>query len=438
MDTAQLANAGGRVRSSWNGVIPTVVGRRCCGYGARVETFDVGTAFTPDPPAPPPQGTPAAAAVGAAAEPISAGLIWLMTIACAMAVSNLYLNQPLLPDMAKTLQVTERQIGLVATAAQVGYALGILLFVPLGDIVERRRLILIMLVSVSLFSVGEALATDLLSLTAMSLGIGMTTVTAQIILPFGAELAGPGQRGKVIGHIMGGLLTGILLARTVAGFVGAYWGWRAMYWVAAAMSLGLAVTLMLGLPRRRPAANLRWGRLVASIWALAREHAELREASLIGGLLFGSFSAFWTTLAFLLKSPAYHSGSQLAGAFGLIGASGAVAAPIAGRLADRRGPRFVVGLAAIVTLLSFVVYLYLGATHLWGLIAGVVLMDMGVQAGQVSNQTRIYSLSPTAQSRVNTVYMSCYFVGGSVGSAMGTYAWSLWGWNGVCGVGLGF
>jgi predicted MFS family arabinose efflux permease len=266
----------------------------------------------------------------------------------------------------------------------------------------------------------------------------LTTVAAQVVIPLAAYLAAPGTRGKVVGMLYSGLLLGILLARTVSGSIGAHLGWRAMYWIAAAMAVSTALALVMLLPPVPfpTESPLSYKRLLASLWSLFRTQPELREAAAVGGALFGAFSVFWTTLAFFLSTPPYHYGSQAAGLFGLVGAAGALAAPAAGRLADHRGPRFVVGLAAMTTLLCWVVFGLTGR-HVWGLVAGVILLDLGVQAAQVSNQTRIFSLAPHAQGRLNTVYMIGYFCGGSLGSLIGAACWNRWQWPGAVAAGAG-
>lgn len=364
-------------------------------------------------------------------------LVWIMAIACGVAVANLYYNQPMLVDMGHSVRASARQMGVVATLAQVGYGLGMLLFVPLGDLLDRRRLILSLLLAVSTALAAAALATDYVWLATASLAIGLTTVLAQVLIPFASLLAEPGERGRVIGHLYTGLLLGILLARTISGIVSAHLGWRAMYWLACAMSLAVAGLLAAVLPHapRSGEPDLTYAKLLRSLWRFVRTQPELREACLIGGALFGSFSAFWTTLVFLLSNPPYHYGSQAAGLFGLVGAAGALAAPLAGRLSDRLGPRAVIGMAAAVTVTSWCAFWALGH-HLWGLMIGVILLDLGVQAAQVANQTRVLGLVPGAQSRINTVYMIGYFCGGSLGSLIGAYAWSRWDWPGVCAAGL--
>ncbi|KLU61340.1 putative transporter [Peptococcaceae bacterium CEB3] len=378
-------------------------------------------------------------------EPLSRRLLWLMAIACALSVANLYYSQPLLADMALTLHVSARASGGIPMLTQMGYALGLFLFVPLGDMKERRFLIVALLFAVALALLGVAAAENLTLLSLMSFLLGATTVVPQLIVPLAVQLAAPDEQGKVVGTVMSGLLFGILLARTVSGLIGQHFGWRAMYVIAAGLMCGLALLLRLGLPESKPAATLSYPQLFRSLRKLFLAEPELREASVMGGLLFGAFSAFWTTLVFFLRQPPYHLGAQGAGLFGLAGVAGAAAAPLAGRLADRKprtsrrrpqarpesdSARRVAGIAVLITLLAFALFTVAGK-EIWGLILGVILLDLGVQSTQISNQARIYRLRPDAKNRLNTVYMVTYFLGGALGSWLGSFAWSAWRWTGV-------
>jgi predicted MFS family arabinose efflux permease len=354
-----------------------------------------------------------------------------MAIACAVSVANLYYCQPLLSDIGASLGVGPRQIGYLPMWTQAGAALGMFAFVPLGDMLPRRGLIVAMSLAIALAASLMALAPGIALVNLAGFAIGLTTIVPHLVLPFAAKLAPPERRGHVVGIVLGGLLIGILLARVVSGYVGDVFGWRTMYWTAAVSMVALAAALRLALPIDTPDLNLRYRQLVASIWHLARTEPVLREAAIKGGMLFGAFSTFWTTLIFFLATPPYHFGARTAGLFGLVGAAGALIAPWAGRLSDRRGPAFAVTVAIFTTLGSWLVFGVAG-THLWALIAGVVILDLGVQAGHVANQTRIYALIPEARSRLNTVYMVSYFLGGALGSALGAYAWTRSGWRGVC------
>jgi len=368
---------------------------------------------------------------------LSGALLTTMAIASGAAVANLYYNQPMLADMGRTFHATATQIGLAATATQIGYAAGMPVFVPLGDFIERRRLVVSLFVAVACSLAAAAMARNLTWLIAASFFIGLTTVIAQIMIPLATELASPEGQGRTIGIILSGVLLGALLARTLSGFVSGHSSWRTMYWIAAAASLVFAVLLQLRLPEIHAHSHITYRQLMRSIWAIVRELPKLRQVSFVAGMFMASFSAFWTTLVFLLETPPYHYGSQTAGLFGVIGAVGASVAPISGRLSDRRSPRFVVRIAIVTVLAAFVVFWEFGY-ELWGLIIGVILLDAGVQAAQVANQTRVLRLRPDARNRVNTVYMICYFSGGSVGSLVGASVWSRWHWTGVCAAGIAF
>jgi predicted MFS family arabinose efflux permease len=361
-------------------------------------------------------------------------LAWIMAVASGMSVANLYYIQPVLPDMARSFAVAPGQVGFIATLSQVGFALGLLFLVPLGDRYNRRTLIVSMLLAVTLALVVMASAPTIPILAIAALAVGVTTVVPQMIVPYAASLARPHERGRVVGIVMSGLLIGILLARTFSGLISARWGWHAVYWIAACLMLLLAALTRFLLPSDYHHSPMSYGQLLRSLWSLFRAEPVVREAGVFGALAFGVFSAFWVTLAFFLETPPYHYGSDVVGLFGLVGVVGALAASFVGRMADRRDARQTTGVAIAVVLLSFLVFWLVGQ-YLWGLVIGVILLDLGTQSAHVSNQTRVYSLNPEARNRLNTVYMVPYFIGGALGSALGTLGWELAGWNGVSAVG---
>jgi predicted MFS family arabinose efflux permease len=365
---------------------------------------------------------------------ISRRLVGVMFAASAVCVANIYYCQPLLSEVGRSLGVSDHAIGYLPMWTQAGVALGMLLFVPLGDMFPRRKLIVIMSAAAGLTAAMMAAAPNLTLVNAAGFATGLTGIVAHLILPFAAKLAPPERRGHVVGTVLSGLLLGILLARVVSGFIGDLYGWRAMYAIAAAAMFVLAIVLRYALPYDQPEPGLRYTELARSILHLTATQPLLREAGIIGGLLFGAFSSFWATLVFRLATPPYHYGPRVAGFFGVIGAVGVLFAPLAGRLSDRRGPAYTVTLAIITSIASYLVFAAAGG-WLWGLIAGVIVMDLGVQAGHVANQTRIYALIPEARSRLNTVYMVTYFLGGALGSALGAWGWMQWGWMGVCAAG---
>lgn len=359
-----------------------------------------------------------------------------MAVASGVSVANLYYIQPLLADVAQDFQVTAGGIGRIATVSQLGYALGLLLFIPLGDIRERKRLIFSLLGVVIIALVAVALSQNIIMLGIACFTFSLATVIPQLLLPLTAQLAEPKQRGQALGIVMSGLSTGILLARTVSGVIGDIFGWRSIFWLAAGLMLGLAVLLKYFLPVCKPASSvsITYGQLLKSLWTLFIEQPELRRASLFGAMLFGSFGAFWSTLAFFLKEPPYNYTAQIVGLFGLVGIVGILYTPIAGRIVDRNSPKIVGFFSGLITLVAFIVLWQLG-NHLWGLILGVIIFDIGTRGGQISNQSRVYSLIPEARNRINTVYMVSYFLGGSLGTYLGATAWSILQWDGVFLVG---
>ncbi|WP_044890263.1 MFS transporter [Myxococcus hansupus] len=365
---------------------------------------------------------------------LSTGLVWLMAAASGATVANLYYNQPLLGDIGAALGASGSALGLVPMLTQVGYAVGMLFIVPLGDSLERRRVIVTMNALVALALVGVALSPTLHWMVAASFFVGVTTIIPQLLVPFAAHLAPAAQRGRVVGTVMSGVLMGILLSRTAAGFVGTHLGWRTMFWIAAGLMLVLAGVLRFTLPSQPPVASMPYPQLLRSLIDLARTEPVLRLHAVLGALSFGAFSVFWSTLALYLQSLPQQYDAQVAGLFGVVGVAGAAVAPLVGRYADSRGDRRINAGAIVVLLLSFVVMWPLGR-WLWGMALGVVLLDLGVQANQISNQTRVYSLRPEARSRLNTLYMVTYFAGGAAGSWLGTFAWTHWGWTGVCASG---
>jgi predicted MFS family arabinose efflux permease len=367
---------------------------------------------------------------------ISQGMLGIMAAGAGVAVANLYYIQPLLADIGRTFAASPWAMGVVAMLVQVGFATGVLFFVPMGDITERRRLIVLVLGAAAASLIAFATSQSYGWLAASSFFVGTFSVAPQMFVPFAAHLAQPERRGSAVGIVMSGLLIGILVSRTVSGYVGSVVGWRAMFWLASAVTLALALFVVAALPRSAGATRLSYPRLIQSLWHLVVREPVLRESAFAGAMLFGAFSAFWSMLAFKLEAPPLHYGTRVAGLFGLIGIAGVSAAPIAGRLADRLNPRVNVRAALLVTLIAFVVFGVFGDT-LWGLVVGVVVLDAGVQAGHVTNQSRIHSLLPEARNRLTTVYMVAFFLGGAVGSAFGAYAWQHWRWPGVCGVGIG-
>lgn len=369
---------------------------------------------------------------------ISRSMVWIMAVGCGLTAANLYYHQPLLAQMADYFSVSAQRMGTISMLCQVGYGLGMLLFVPLGDLVERRGLMEIMLGLSAVGLVAMAASPSFGWLALSSFVMGAMTVFPHLAIPFAAGIAGPNERGRVVGTIISGLLIGILVARTVGGFVGAHLGWREMHLIAAVLMVGLLIVVRIWLPRSQPAAGgATYGTMMWSLIGLIRDTPALRQSALYGAMTFGAFSVFWTMLAFHLAGPPFRYGADVVGLFGLIGAGGALAAPLVGAFADRRGSRWTIGLGLIMCLGSFAFLAAFGWT-LTGLVVGVIVLDLGVQSAHVSNQTRIYGLQAEARSRLNTIYMVSFFFGGSLGSLTGAAAWTNFGWLGACATGSAF
>lgn len=358
----------------------------------------------------------------------------VMAIAAGVAAASIYLNQPLLGMLELDFPGHQALVRLVSTATQMGFALGLILLVPLGDLIERRRLILGQLVVLAVALGLAAVAPGPAMLLAASLLIGVAASLAQQIVPFAAELSDPGRRGKTVGTVMSGLLSGILLGRVVAGIVGHHAGWRAVF----GLQLGLvAVTFVLlarTLPRRPPSLQVTYGALLVSLAELWRREPALRAATITQAALFASFISFWTVLTLELDR-AYGLGAQAAGLFGLVGAAGVLFAPAAGHSADRRGPHIVIRASTMVMLVAWLVF---GFAHgVVALVVGVVLLDLGEQGALISHQQIIYALHPEARGRLNTILMGGMFIGSTLGSAIAVLAWDHGGWRAVCAFGAG-
>ena len=358
-------------------------------------------------------------------------LIWLLTVAAGVTAANLYYSQPLLADIAHTFAISAGQAGLLATLGQLGFGLGLVLIVPLGDSRGRRGLLVTMLLLEAGALLGMAYAPTMGWMGIACFVAGFLTVVPQIVIPFAASLATDERRGRIIGMVLSGILIGILCARTVSGFVGAVLGWRAMYGIAAGLMLLLALVLWRAVPEQS-SSGAPYLLLLASLWRIIRTEPALRPVCLFGALSFAAFNVIWVTLSFFLRTPPYHFASDIVGLFGLAGVAGATAAPQVGRLVDRTGrPRITIGLGLSIVLLAFAIFWLLGHV-LWGLIIGALLLDLGVQTNLTSCQAIVQNLRPDARSRLNTIFMTCYFIGGAAGSTLGACAWGLAWWAGVC------
>jgi predicted MFS family arabinose efflux permease len=370
-----------------------------------------------------------------AADEASVGLVLLLAVGAGLSVASLYYAQPILGILAADLRVGEREIGLIPTLTQLGYALGILLLAPLGDRYDRRHIILVKTVVLTAALLAGALAQSLDVLLVASLAIGISATLAQDIVPAAAILAHETRRGKVIGTVMTGLLVGILLSRVASGLVAEQFGWHAVFYLAAAGVAVVGVAIWRKLPAMASTTALPYHELLASLFALLRRHPALRHAALAQGLLSLAFSAFWSTLAVMLHAAPFHLGSAVAGSFGLAGAVGALAAPLAGHLADRRGPQLITRLGTGLTAVAFAgMSLAIGLPPAWQLAAlavATVVFDLGVQSSLIAHQTIVYGIDPGARSRLNAVLIVGMFIGMALGSALASALLGAFGWLAV-------
>jgi predicted MFS family arabinose efflux permease len=351
---------------------------------------------------------------------------------------NIYYNQPILNEIAGSFKIGSSAVAWVATATQLGYAAGLLFVLPIGDSVDRKHLIIGTTIFSSVALSMIPLAPNLPMMLLSSFAVGFTSVTPQLAVPYAAGLVPGAGRGKVVGMVMSGLLIGILLSRTLSGLIGSRFSWQIVFWSGAGAMVLLSVLLHIALPSQPVHGSVPYGRLLASLPRLLATEPILRRHSILGALGFGTFGAFWTTLAFYLHSRPEHYGADVSGMFGLVAVTGALVAPLAGHLGERWTPRQVNGLCFSLVLLAFIVMLFSEQFTLPMLTLGVLLLDAGVQGNQIANQARIYTLSPALHSRINAAYMVIYFIGGALGSLIGAQAWGLAGWPAVCATGIAF
>ncbi|MFL9832088.1 MFS transporter [Flavobacterium sp. ST-87] len=353
-----------------------------------------------------------------------------MAIATGLIVANLYYCQPLIVLIANEFNIPDADAGTITYLTQAGYAIGLFFMVPLGDKIERKTQILATTFATVVALIIAATAQSFFILELASLLIGITSIVPQLILPLAASLSEPEQRGKVVGTIMSGLLVGILLSRTLSGFIGEVWGWRAMFWIASGLCLLLFFIIQKQFPYNKPDFKGTYGQLITSLFSLIKEQPLLREATLINVFSFAQFGAFWTTMVLLLSAEPFSFNSATIGLFGIVGASGALAAPLVGKLGDKGNSRIAVGYGCLLIALSFMIF-YFSSTNITGIIIGIVFIDIGLQGVHISNQTRVYSIVPEARNRMNTVFMSFSFLGTAAGSAYGLFLWELGGWLAV-------
>lgn len=364
-----------------------------------------------------------------AANALSGKLVFLLSLGAGLSVASIYYSQPMLGVIGRAFHASVSDVGLVPTLTQIGYAFGILLLAPLGDRFDRRRIILVKgtLLALTMLLCGFASSWHVLLLS--SLAIGLVATVAQDIIPAAATLASDHNQGKIVGMVMTGLLAGILLSRVFSGVVAELLGWRAVYAIAAVGVWLVTLTLWYVLPAFKPETMLRYPALLRSLGKLWIDYAALAQ-----GLLSIAFSAFWSTLAIMLADR-FHLGSAVAGAFGLAGAAGALAAPLAGSLADRRGPNFVTKIASALVVASFALMFVMPLLPLPAQLAVIVIsaigFDLGIQASLVAHQTIIYALNPAARSRLNAIMFTVVFIGMAAGASLGSLALASFGWTGM-------
>jgi predicted MFS family arabinose efflux permease len=371
--------------------------------------------------------------------PVSAAasrrVLGLLAAAAGFGAANLYYSQPLAALMAQSLGISAAAMGSCLTACQFGYALGMLLLVPLGDGRERRGLMLQTILATSVSALLVAVAPSYPLLLVAHLLLGFSSCLPQMAVPFAVALARREERGAAIGTVMSGLLTGILLSRIASGLLASAIGWRGTFVAAAGLMLVLGLLLRWQLPLQHPPEPLAWRRIVSSLPGVLRSQPQLMRHGWIGAVAFASFSVFWSTLSFQLAALGYSA--RIAGLYGVLGLVGIGAASLVGRHAERWGPARVIALGLVCLACSFA--LAAGAARsLVGLAVAAVLLDGGLQASHLANQTVLFGLQPELRNRINAIYMVSFFVGGAIGTACASIAWQLAGWNGVCVVGAAF
>ncbi|SEL86600.1 MFS transporter [Parapedobacter koreensis] len=369
---------------------------------------------------------------------LSKRTLWLITVGAGLVIANNYYNQPLLALIARDFQVSEAQAGSVAMVTQVGYAAGLFFLVPLADMFHRRRLILAIFPFIVTSLLLATFSYSLLGLVIASFFIGLTCVVPQLFVPLAATLSAPAEKSKSIGMVMSGLLIGILASRVISGFVGAQLGWRYMFFIGAIIMFIFWILVMKNLPDVKPSFTGSYGALMRSLVHYFKADAALRLASWRGACSFAIFTTFWTTLVFHLEAPPFHAGSDVAGAFGILGIAGALAPAMLGKIIDRIDRNKLVVWLSAIALFSWWLIGVPGATGYAALIIGVLLIDMAIQGIHLTNQSIIFAKHPEATNRVNTVYMTSYFVGGALGTFVASIAWEHFQWLGVTLVGVGF
>ena len=365
---------------------------------------------------------------------IPGSLILAMAILAGVTVANLYYNQPLLELIKQDINATEMATNLITVITQIGYALGLFFVIPMGDLYSRRRIIITCMLSAALFSVMIAFAPHIAVVWAASLLLGVCSVVPQLFMPIGGQFSKPQDKSKNMGYILSGLLTGILAARVVSGLIGHWLGWREMFGIAAVMMLvccGIALRIM---PEMKTNFHGNYRQLMGSIFTIVKTHPKIRVYALRGGCAFGSMLAIWSCMAFHLAGAPFHAGSDKVGLLGLCGIVGAVVASGVGKYIPKYGIRRFSLIGALLQLVAWAVCLFWGNAYA-GLVTAVIVLDIGLQCQQISNQSGCIQELPEAANRCNTIFMTTYFIGGSLGTFLAGIGWTYLGWAGVCVVG---
>ena len=376
-----------------------------------------------------------------AQQELTPGMVWLFAVATGLIVANLYYAQTLIGPISRATGLDPGAAGLIVTLTQLGYCLGLLFIVPLGDLVENRRLIFISLVVCALALVAAAVAAHPLVFLAAALCIGLGSVAAQIIVPFAAHLARPEERGQTVGKVVSGLLMGIMLARPVASLVADAFNWHAIFVLSAVVTIALAFLLRARLPQRQPEGGMHYFQLLGSMWHLLKTTPVLRRRAAYQACMFGAFSLFWTCVSLELTGPNFGISQTGVAIFALAGVAGAIASPIAGRRADQGKSRSTTLIALLLGALAFTAPLLVDAGRLANLAILVccsIVLDAGVSASLVTGQRAIFSLPADVRSRLNGLYMALFFMGGAIGSSLGGWMFAHHGWHGVLLTGLVF
>jgi len=368
---------------------------------------------------------------------LSRSLVLLMALACGVVVANIYYAQPLVGLIGPAVGLSPETASLVVTLTQVGYGAGLILLVPLGDLLENRRLVVVTLCSTVAALLVAAVAPTASLFLAASFLIGVTSVAVQMLVPLAAHMAPEASRGQVVGNVMSGLLLGILLARPVSSLIADSLGWRAVFGLSAVAMVGFAVLMRRVLPQRRPAGRTSYGALLGSLGRLLVRTPVLQRRTVYQTMMFAAFSLYWTSVPLLLAGAPFHLSQRGIALFALSGAAGALVAPIAGRIADRGWTRPATGFALAMAALSFFVA-RAGEGSIALLVLAGLLLDMGVQMNMVLGQRAIYSLGAETRSRMNAIYMAIFFLGGAAGSALAGYAFAVGGWEPVTWIGFAF